>query len=412
MGLFDRFLGKKPANPRALFLREVLAVARAIPDLKSVTPLSDVFGLSVDAGGGERRVFLDNLFAETREVPPEQRPDSIRHFLMQVAVRPDQNLSWDEVCPLLRPVIRAPMLVWPPGDDPTLEPFCREILPCLREHLVLDHEHTMAFVLQFDAKRWGQPDHELYQVAYANMEEEAASGIELFDAEPSPIWHVATGDGYESSRLLLPGFLASFVERVEGRPIAIVPHRSTLFIAGDANPRTVVRLCETARREYAASPRSVSSAVYAVDHRGALVPYVRTADDEATERVRDAHLEFVGGEYSAQKQLLDKHYAKNEIDIFVASFSAVKTKSRGWRSYCTWAYGVLGLLPKTDCVAIALDGRDKAQSAFVPWDEVVRIAGDQLLPEPGVFPPRWRTAQEPLTDAKLAELQALKVELD
>ena len=93
--------------------------------------------------------------------------------------------------------------------------------------------------------------------------------------------------------------------------------------------------------------------MYTVDEKGAIVPYLRALPDEAAQSVREGHLQFVGGQYAGQKQFLEKHYHEKGIDIFVASFLAVKSKNRGPLSYCVWSYGVLSLLPRTEYLAIA-----------------------------------------------------------
>ncbi|WP_332699632.1 hypothetical protein, partial [Halalkalibacter lacteus] len=91
--------------------------------------------------------------------------------------------------------------------DPGLEPACREVLPCLREHLVIRHDHAIAFLRRVDVQRWGRPDDEIYRTAHANMQAEASTGISLVSRHPSPIWRVEVESDHDGSRLLIPGFL-------------------------------------------------------------------------------------------------------------------------------------------------------------------------------------------------------------
>src|SRR6185369_15379006 len=93
-----------------------------------------------------------------------------------------------------------------------------------------------------------------------------------------PLWHVARDDSYESSRLLLPAWLASFAGKVKGKPVAVVPHRSCVVVGGDGDHACLRRLIEFARREYEASPRAISPALYTVDAGGALAPLVLPGD--------------------------------------------------------------------------------------------------------------------------------------
>jgi hypothetical protein len=97
--------------------------------------------------------------------------------------------------------------------------------------------------------------------------------VESYDASaPYPIWHVVRNDSYESSRLVLPGFLASFRDKVAGNPIAIVPHRSLLVISGDGHSEAVARLAHMTESEFDASPRAISPAVYGLNAAGDVVP--------------------------------------------------------------------------------------------------------------------------------------------
>ena len=151
--------------------------------------------------------------------------------------------------------------------------------------------------------------------------------MELYDEEHGPLWTVETRDTYETSRLLRPGFLASFAGRVEGRPIAILPERSTLLIGGDARPEMVERLSESAERGVRGCvPRCLTPALYTVDDAGRVVPYVHPGQDVLANRVRLAHVRLALAEYSAQKEELDALHEAQEVDLFVASYSATARK--------------------------------------------------------------------------------------
>lgn len=412
MGFFSRLLSRKPkveADPRDLFFEEVRQAAFAKRGVIAVVRLESGYGMAVTQEGrqGQLHLYLDNLYAHCRQLPPQDRPAEIDRFLALLTEQRVKNATWKEARPRLLPVIRAPMFSGLPDAEAKLEPFCRELVPCLREHLVIDHPESMAYVRAEDVKNWGLTQEELFDTAYENLRPLAGEGVELYEEQPSPIWCVDSGDGYESSRLLLPGFLAAFAGKVEGRPIAVVPDRSMLFIGGDAHPRTVIRLCELAEREYAASTRNVSCGVYAVDGEGKLVPYLRAVEDEATSRVREAHLKFLGTEYGTQKAALDEHHQKTGVDVFVATFTGARDAKGQAFSYCTWVPEILSLLPKTSLVAIAQQ-EGKEDALWVSWADAMRIAGSCWRPEPGLYPPRWRTVSPPSPE-QLAGLRAVEV---
>ena len=57
--------------------------------------------------GRDHRFFLDNLFAETRDVAPEDRPGRILRFLRSAREFDAVPTDWAEVRDRLVPVIRA-----------------------------------------------------------------------------------------------------------------------------------------------------------------------------------------------------------------------------------------------------------------------------------------------------------------
>ncbi|MBF5046424.1 DUF1444 domain-containing protein [Aggregicoccus sp. 17bor-14] len=422
MGLLSKLFARKPtpslpaapspaSDPRALFRAHVEAVLGREPGVDRVAPHREHAGLVVEHGGQEHVLFLDNLFAETRELSPEERDAAIRHFLAAMLSGSEvDSEDWEEAAPRLLPVLRpASYGVSLEVPEPGRELLARPALDGLIEALVVDLPRSVAYTQRRHLEAWAVEGPRAFEVARRNLERLRDVGIELYEQRPSPLWHVASGDTHESSRLLLPGFLASFAGRVEGRPLAIVPERATLLIGGDARPETVRRLCEMAEREYTASSRSISPAVYTVDAAGRLVPYLRAGDDALAQRVRTGHAQLALAEYAAQKATLEKQLAKREVDLFVASFKVLERKSDGRPvSYCVWPEHVHGLLPRAELVAMTPQGE---KLRFVPWSAVQQLAAASLEPVPGLWPPRFRIRAWPPPDV-LAQLLARAVALE
>lgn len=402
MGILDAFRKKRPPevkpDARAVFLAEVEAVARRGEGVTAVSALEADFSLRVMREGKEHKFFLDNLFAETRGSSPEERQTRIGGFLTALS-RPEVDLTWDEARPRLRCALRGPLNVSPQFESESLL-LSREVLPCLRELVAIDSEASLSFVNRKDLERWGAGEEQVFRRAEANLAEHAMEGVEVYTERPDRIWSVEADDTYEASRLVIPGFLSSFRDKVNGRPVAIVPERSSLYISGDARPETVAWLCEKARREYEASPRRVSCALYTVDDAGQVISYVREGSDETALHVYEATVTFKGAEYAAQKELLDEHHKKSGIDLFVASFTGFRLDDGSLASYCTWTQGITSLLPQTDVVIF----RTERDGFFtVEWADVLRIAAHALKAEPEYFPQRWRT----LRDLREEEVRAL-----
>jgi hypothetical protein len=196
----------------------------------------------------------------------------------------------------------------------------------------------------------------------------------------------------------LPGWLASFRDRVEGRPLAAVPERSTLLVTGDGDPAAIERLVASADREFRAAPRSISPALYTVDDAGRVVPYELPADHPLHARVHEGRIHLAAVEYGSQKPKLQAELAERGLDVFVASFSVVQRESDGSVvSYCTWGENVDSLLPRTDLVGF-VGGDFEAGDGWhflVPWEVVAREAAACWREEPGVEPVRMRTLSWP-----------------
>ncbi|OJT23960.1 hypothetical protein BO221_16525 [Archangium sp. Cb G35] len=379
---------------------------------QSVTRHEQDFGLRAVISGREVSLFLHRLHADTRELSPEAREQAIEHFLTALSQTEEKTrLSWEEARPRLRPVLRP--LTFGQGLElarPGHAMVGHEVLPFLRELISIDYEDRAAYLQQEELESWGVSFEEVLAAAHANLARFVPLSTELYERHPGPIWSIESDQFHESSWLLRPGFLSSFEKKVEGRPIAIVPDRGTLWIAGDAHSETVARLCESAEREYQASARATSPALYTVDEAMRVVPYARPQEDELAYRVRRGHRLLAACEYSAQKRQLDQSKGgEEEGGYFVANVMLASPKgSPETFTYCVWSdeQGPGDLLPEVDLIALP---ETKEHVLLVPWEEVRRIVGDRLVAEPTLSPRRYRPTAWP-TPEMFEHLRAAALE--
>lgn len=382
MGLFDRWFGKKavleqPVSPREHFTREVEALLRSKPNT-TVRRGSEEFTLLITVDGRESTAYLANAFHDTREVDPDRRREIINRLISGVTEPLPEYGSLEEVRDVLAVSLRG---AFHGAQSKAL--VAREFLPCLQEYLVIDDPQRISFCTEETASAWKTPADELLRIGRERI---AATGARV-SQDARGVFSVDNDDDYESARLLVPGFLERFRDKVKGRPIAVVPTRNQLYIAGDADPELVISLCELAEREYAASPRRVSAAMYTVDDDGHVVRYVREVKDDAARRVRASHVRFEGNEYSTQREVLDAQQGGGASQAFVASFSGLESKAGEMLSWAALGSGFPTWLPRTDIVALNVGN----EPAFFSWDEVMRVAPHRLKQVPGLFPPRWET---------------------
>jgi hypothetical protein len=309
---------------------------------------------------------------------------------------PDHGaLSWDEVRPKLAPLLRTPSLFAPLaqlGSDK--RPLARPFAPHLIECIGIDSDDGIAYASADQIGKWGVSADEAFAVAASNGAAYFTDDVQPYDREaPYPIWHVARTDSYESSRLLVPGWLASFAGKVRGRPVAIVPSRGLLVVGGDGDDRCLQRLAATAKAEFQSAARRTSPALYTVDDAGKVVPLVLPAGHPRAGEVALGHVMMAMSEYEEQREPLQKRLGD---DVFVASYKAVQLEAGGILTYAVWSRGSVSLLPEVGEVALLVDpGVEGSEILRVPWGKLVELAGDCLTKEDGVEPPRWRATGWP-----------------
>jgi hypothetical protein len=391
MGLFDIFKKTKPApqppDPREVFAHEVESVLRGDELVTAVERIAGEFALRVKCGGEESTLFLHNVFAETRELSPEARADRIRGFLGSFPN--EREWEWEEARPNLLVTVRAS--TYGAGPSPTGELMprraAREFAPFLDATLVIDEPGSMGYVSREQLGKWGVDEEEAFAVALRNTSALASGPMETYSEMYGPVWHLPGEDVYATSRLLLPGWLASMKDRVEGRPLAIIPERSTLFVGGDARPEVVRWLAETAQREWESTTRGISPAVYTVDDTTALVvPYRPAGTGETANLIRMGCEKLRAQTYEEQREGLASHYQRTGVDLFVAKATLMRLDDGRPYSYCPWVEDVTSLLPVTDLVMAT--GGTKEDGTFwlarVPFEIAKKIGG-----------PLWARAEVP-----------------
>lgn len=386
------------------FRARVLRVLSTTPNVTKYAAKQGEFAIELTVEGESATTFyLTNLYAETREVDPDRLDDEIRAFVARMLVRRDDDdvSTWADAAPMLLPVLRAStfaLVVELQGPvDAAKKPIRRPFATGVTEHAVIDMPTRMMVVTRSQAKDWGASDEQVLRRARENAVSKLEPIVERYDGD---VFIVTSNDTYESSRLLVPGFLSAFRNRVKGTPIAIIPERAQCLVAGDADPSIVVRLLEYAEREWSASSRSISPAIYGLSDDDRVVPYVRAGNDDVAQRVRLAQLKLELREYAEQKNVLDKVHERDMIDLFVASHRAIRRNTDGRPlSLAVWTKDVDALLPVVDLLHVfEKDGK----SFLVPFRTAMTVAHNHLQLDPAYDPPRVRArgwADEPTMQA-------------
>lgn len=288
-------------------------------------------------------------------------------------------LPWNQARSLIVPVLRAttsPAQAWAAAaTDPERALVRRRFVPFLHALLAVEHEDRLAFVSAGDLAAWGVDQAEAE--TWARMNLDPVAGLRQ---RTDGLWQLAVGDGNDASRLLLPRWLASFRDKVEGLPLAIAPYPGALLVGGE--PQAGL-LAELAARAWASEGGPISPALYTVDEQERVVPYVGGRPREVALAVENAHKRLAHREYERQREAIEALY-----DALFARFGLLDDPASGRLvQVSAWTEGSEPWLPVCDVVVLHPAQGD---SVWVPFRELVAHAGACLAVVEDLEPPRLR----------------------
>jgi hypothetical protein len=391
------FLSRLFATGKDAFANEARKIASRAPGVAEVRYDRDDFALLVFRDGERRpvQVFLDNAYGECRGLQSAARREHIAR-LVRIMLTPDQDdRSWEGCRPRLRPVLR-PASFGQVGVTGMVPPISRAALPFLRELVVVDRPESMAYVAPEQVGAWGVSVDEVFAAARANLEEIASRSL---DGEwPGPdvlVRMIDNGDGYYTSLLLAPGWLAGVSARVGSPVIAFVPDvRTVMLCAVPEVAGALAKIYDVVKQEYQDAVRSLSPVGYAAGDNGRVVPYVTTVDGRDRFAVRQAEVQLALAEYGAQTSWLRRQYVEAGVDVFVASLVAASKPDEPPFTVASWTDGVTSLLPEAQYISFVRNG--SSGLLLVPWAAVASVL--DLEPEPLLSPVRYRVGDWPAPD--------------
>lgn len=393
MGLLGRFLG----SPRDRFAAEALRIVRQTPGIARAAYDATKFAIAAwrDPAGSPVWIYLSNVFAECEQATPAERRARITQ-LVRVVMAPHEDETWDTVRPKLRPVLRAETF-GQGGPMGMLPPLSRAALPHLRELVVVDRPESMAYVTPPRLDEWGVTADDVFAAARENLALLAARNLgQDWPGADTIVRMVDSGDGYFTSLLLTPGWLAGVGERMGAPVVAFVPDINTVLLCPSASG-AVAELFPIMEEEFKTAARGVSPAGYAVDEQGRVLPYVPPAGHPAHVFARRAQVLLASTEYDTQTRWLSAQYAQHGIDVHVGALTAAARPDEPPITVATWIDGVSSLLPEAQFISFVRDGLVWGR---VPWDAVA--AQVALTPEPLLAPARYQVGDWPSADTMTA----------
>jgi hypothetical protein len=299
--------------------------------------------------------------------PGAIRRKQVDDYVAGLLLTPGLPREWDDVQPLLRPVVR--------GGTPGA-PLRRPVLPYLSELVVIDQPETMTYVVREQVAAWGVTAEEVFAAARANLSGAVLQGVA---ADPVVVRFVDDGDAYWTSHLLLKHWLERLADQVGGPPVAFAPERGTLLVTADGCDH-LPGLFALAEEIYARSSRPITPMAYASDENGCTVPYATSAGHPLHRAVQRATCLLAIQEYARQAPFLTE---ANRADGTVVELVLAGSDATGWRTRAIWERDEPALLPTADEVVIG--------DATCPWAEIAH----RLTAVPGLDPIRWSAPHWP-----------------
>lgn len=296
------------------------------------------------------------------------------------------------------PVLRGPTSpanAWEAGlDNAAAQLARRPLAPFLDVVAVLDLPELRLFVSAAHTSAWDIDEDSVLDQAIGNLP--PTTGLRTWP-EVDGVWELASGDGYESSRLALPRWLASFSDQVRGDPVAVVPDAQTLLVCGTDAGMALEAMLHAGFNRFHEAGTPVSPAPYTVDVAGRVVPWHPGRDHRLVHRVDACHRFLAGHEYRRQHDALDAWLRTHDSPLFLSTYAMLRHATGRVVSLAAWPDGPT-LLPRTDLVVLGPPGPETLERGpAYRWDDLVRyrIIGP---PEPALAPVRYRVGRHPRPD--------------
>jgi uncharacterized protein YtpQ (UPF0354 family) len=174
------------------------------------------------------------------EAAPEKTQEIVDGLVRQAVSQMKEGnseRSFAEVHDQLLPLLKRKVVVDGLAGSPALTPFFD-----LDVVYGVQRDHSFALVTEDDLKRWGKSPKEIHSVAISNLERETNARQKLL-CEKSGSQRLcgwASGDGYDATRMLVPGLRRQIVDKLGGPAVYAVPLES-VFVALTRNYADVIK---------------------------------------------------------------------------------------------------------------------------------------------------------------------------
>ena len=302
-GCFDPFAALEEAlyaeDPRGLFLegvkiaeaeaagagpisKVVSAFARVLENERPDLQILAVHALQVSLSA-EVQVDLQQVARSTDGLSPSALSSACEKLISMIPGGDGQGerQTWEEAAPRLMPRLVGDAFVNGLDEGARESLFLIPLRPDLHLMLLLEFPKRSRFVRAVEVERWPEAEADIILRAINNLSRRSDKAAARWAQDQAPaLLLFQSRDGWDASRLVLPGLFD--VASTELRPpfAVAVPHRDELALCEWNDHDAVERLREHAADAYARAPHGISPSVYRLDEEGLMSKIVKPSTHE------------------------------------------------------------------------------------------------------------------------------------
>jgi hypothetical protein len=250
-------------------------------------------------------------------------------------------------------------------------------------------------------------DLEKLDVSFSDALHIAKQNLRLVSGKPFKEVHYGVHqstfqDANDAARLCLPELVLELP--VKGDPIAMIPTRDHLFIAGSNDEPALWHMLDLAAKLLATEPLVLSPELLHL-RDGQWAPWSPRASRLA-DRTRELRLKFIADEYVTQAEAIAEVVGSTGRPLHVEPILVGKSEIDGWKSYCGIPPARPAWMPQADFVAVQVP--HSTEVIIATWDAFCEQTAD-LLEAIAILPRRYKVLRD-LTEEDVRRLRAVAVE--
>ncbi len=366
MSLFGTL--KKQSKGRDEFAAMLINYLKDIKEPRFIEYRRENFSLTL----GEDMVALESYYQKFLAADAD-RHDRTMYEIYQALQPPKPIKDYQEVKHLLMPVLRSQMqannraLQFKASKINAGREVLLQLAGDLRTGIVIDNPQMMQYVVEENILKWGLKTEQVKNDALNNLAKESKPDFEEVE---KGIFRSAWADGFDASRLLIPGLFKGL--GIEKDILAMASNADSVWVTDGSKPENVAALIKKAAPALLQEGRPLTPDLFVLKNNYWQL-FTLNADHPAYGMQEELFKLWMDDIYAQQQQTLRQIYQDENNDPFIATYT-VSQKAGRVVTYCAWTQGITipFWLPKTDLIVFV---PEDGESFPIPWARVEAALG-------------------------------------